>query len=146
LEEVLTEGFDPAQTAVVEGDPGIEPSGTGVSGTATYSEVHPEDVRISVRADAPSLVVVRNVWEPGWVASVDGAPAPVLRADYLLQAVPVPAGSHEIRLIYHEPAVGLGIALSAVAWTVLALAAVAVAAIARRRSTETPGSSPPPGA
>lgn len=145
LEEVLTEGFDPARTAVVEGDPGIEPAGPGVSGTATYSEVRPEDVRISVRADAPSLVVVRNVWEPGWVASVDGAPAPVLRADHLLQAVPVPEGSHEIRLVYREPAIGLGIALSAVAWTVLALAAVTVATIARRRST-TPDSSPPPGA
>ncbi len=145
LEAVLTEGFDPAQTAVVESDPGIESAGTGASGTATYSEVRPEDVRISVRADAPSLVVVRNVWEPGWVASVDGAPAPVLRADYLLQAVAVPEGSHEIRLVYREPAIGLGIALSAVAWTVLALAAVTVAAIARRRAT-TPDSSPLPGA
>ncbi|MEX2406228.1 MAG: YfhO family protein, partial [Actinomycetota bacterium] len=145
LEAVLTEGFDPAETAVVEGDPGIEPNGTGVPGTATYSEVRPEDVRISVRVDAPSLVVVRNVWEPGWAASVDGAPAPVLRADYLLQAVPVPEGSHEIRLIYREPAIGLGIALSAVAWTVLALIAVTVAAIGRRRSRATPGSSPPPG-
>jgi uncharacterized membrane protein YfhO len=92
------------------------------------------------------LVVVRNVWESGWVASVDGAPAPVFRADYLLQAVPVPAGSHEIRLVYREPAVGLGIALSAVAWTVLALAAVGVAAITRRRRPAMPGSSPPPGA
>jgi len=144
LETVLTEGFDPSALAVVEGDPGIEATGTGASGTATYTEVRPEDVRISVRAEAPSLVVVRNVWEPGWVASVDGAPAPVLRADYVLQAVPVPAGSHDVRLVYREPAIGLGIALSAVAWALLALAAVGFAAIARRRPAATPGSSPPP--
>jgi uncharacterized membrane protein YfhO len=90
------------------------------------------------------LVVVRNVWEPGWVASVDGVPAPVLRADYLLQAVPVPAGSHDVRLVYREPAIGLGIALSAVAWILLALASVWVAAITRRRPAARLGSSPPP--
>jgi hypothetical protein len=143
LETVLTEGFDPAETAVLEGDPGIESTGSGAAGTATYSEVVPEDVRISVQADASSLVVVRNVWEPGWVASVDGDPAPVLRVDYLLQAVPVPAGSHDVRLVYREPAIGLGIALSAVAWTLLALAAAGVA-ITRRRPTAKPDSSPPP--
>jgi hypothetical protein len=144
LKTVLAEGFDPAQAAVLEGDPGIEATGAGASGTATYTEVRPEDVRISVRAEAPSLVVVRNAWEPGWVASVDGTPAPVLRADYLLQAVPVPAGNHDVRLVYREPAIGLGIALSAVAWTLFTLAAVAVAATTRRRPTATPGSSPPP--
>jgi hypothetical protein len=146
LDAVLAEGFDPGQSAIVEADPGIDVTGTGASGTATYSEVRPEDVRISVRADAPSLVVVRNVWEPGWAASVDGAPAPVLRADSLLQAVPVPEGSHEIRLVYHEPAIGLGIALSAGAWILFALAAIGVAAVTRcrRATTATPGSSPPP--
>ena len=47
---------------------------------------------------------------------MDGEPAPVLRADYLLQGVPVPAGRHEIRLEYHEPAIGRGIAGSVVVW------------------------------
>jgi membrane protein YfhO len=151
LEAVLTEGFDPAATAVVEGDPGIEPIRPDAPGTATYSELRPEDVRISVRADAPSLVVVRNVWEPGWTATVDGAPAPVLRADYLLQAVPIPEGDHDVRIAYREPTIGLGIALSAVAWALLALAAGVAAAITRRRRatpgpSATPGSSPLPGA
>jgi Bacterial membrane protein YfhO len=149
LEAVLTEGFDPSATAVLEADPGIEPTVPDAPGNATYTEVRPEDVRIAVRANAPSLVVIRNTWEPGWVASVDGHPAPVLRADYLMQAVPVAAGDHQIRLVYREPAIGLGIALSAVAWALLALAAFATATIARRRRATlaaTPGSSPPPGA
>jgi hypothetical protein len=147
-EAVLTEGFDPAATAVVELDPGIEPTLSDAPGTATYTEVRPEDVRIAVRTDAPSLVLVRNTWEQGWVASVDGRPAPVLRADFLLQAIPVPEGDHEIRLLYREPAIGLGIAWSAVAWTLLLVAAVAGATISRRRGATPrpqpmPGSSPP---
>jgi hypothetical protein len=118
FEAVLERGFDPAAEAVVEGDPGIAPAPSGLttSGTATYREVRPDDVRIQVETPADAIVVVRNAWDRGWSATVDGAPAPVLRADYLLQGVPVTAGSHQIRLTYHEPAIGRGLALSALVW------------------------------
>jgi hypothetical protein len=127
LRSVLTRGFDPGAEAIVEGDPGLEPSPAlaaveGVA-TSTYREVRPEDVRLTVDTPTNAIVVVRNAWDRGWSATVDGEPAPVLRADYLLQGVPVPAGRHEIRLEYREPAIGRGIAGSAVVW--LALLALA---------------------
>ena len=88
LAAVLERGFNPAIQAVVEGNPGIG-SSSAAPGTATYRELAPEDLRISVRSAAPSIVVVRNAWDPDWSATVDGSPAPVLRADYLLQGIPV---------------------------------------------------------
>jgi hypothetical protein len=142
LNAVLERGFNPAIEAVVEGDPGIPPApAAAASGSASYEEVQPEDVRIQVDATAPSLVVVRNAWDRGWSATVDGLPVPVLRADYFLQGVPVPEGQHEIRLMYREPAIGRGIRLSALAW--LAFLAIWVAAFvqdrrARRVSDERP--------
>jgi hypothetical protein len=137
LDAVTTPGFDPALTAVVETDPGIVPSAEAraPSGSATYTEVRPEDVRIDVDATTPSLVVVRNAWERGWEATVDGAPVRVLAADAFLQAVPVPAGEHEIRLTYREPAIGRGLAASAVVWAVFVAALVALVAAERRRVT-----------
>ena len=39
---------------------------------------------------------------PGWSATVDGRPAPLLATDYLVQGVAVPAGRHEIRLVYRD--------------------------------------------
>ncbi|HEX5951467.1 MAG TPA: YfhO family protein, partial [Actinomycetota bacterium] len=141
LEAVLERGFDPAATAVVEGDPGVEPvTGDPPPGTARYEEGTPEDVRIAVDAAAPSIVVVRNAWDRGWSATVDGEPAPVLRTDYFLQGVPVPAGEHGVRLVYREPAIGRGLALSAVAW--LAFLAVLGWAIVRSRRDATPPSPP----
>jgi len=141
LEAVLERGFDPAAEAIVEGDSGLPPATLGAaSGSATYEEVRPEDVRISVEATAPSIVVVRNAWDRGWSATVDGDPAPVLRADYFLQGVPVQAGRHEIRLTYREPSIGRGLLLSALVWLGLG---VAMALLWARERRATRSSSPP---
>jgi hypothetical protein len=143
LDAVREVGFDPALTAVVEGDPGITPApvpvpvtlpgGTTAQGTATYYEQQPEHAQIDVQAPGPSMVVVRNTYDPGWSATVDGRPAPILPTDYLLQGVPVAAGSHVVELTYRDPAIWRGLAGSAVAWGGLAVALAACLAVERRR-------------
>jgi hypothetical protein len=134
LHAVLDPEFDPSRRAVAEGTTSLAPSTGGPPGMATYTEAEPEDVRISVEAPAPSLVVVRNAWDRGWSATVDGRPASLLRTDYFLQGVPVPAGNHEVRLVYRDPTIARGLLGSAITWAVLALAtAVAVPLTTRRR-------------
>jgi len=46
------------------------------------------------------------------VASVDGRPAEIIKADYLLRAVAVPAGHHRIEFHYRSKAVRDGLAVS----------------------------------
>ncbi len=140
LEAVLEPGFDPADGAVVESDPGIDPVLGAAVGIATYQESGPEDVLIGVEATAPSLVLVRNSWDEGWSATVDGRPAPVLPADAFVQAVPVAAGSHEVRLRYREPSIARGLALSALAWMGFG-GALAWALVSGRRARD-PGAPP----
>ncbi|MCC6957387.1 MAG: YfhO family protein, partial [Anaerolineales bacterium] len=53
-----------------------------------------------------------EVWYPGWTARLDGAPAPLARANYLFQAVPVPAGQHTLELRYRPLSFYGGAALS----------------------------------
>ena len=110
------------------------PQPGGTAGTATYGETWPEDVAIRAEAMAPSIVVVRNAWAEGWSATVDGTPAPVLRTDYLLQGVPVPPGTHEVRLTYRDPAIGVGLWLSALVWMGWLGAALAASAVIHRRT------------
>src|SRR5207247_1471182 len=134
LEAIRESGFDPATSAVVEGEAGSSGVGRpgGLAGTVNYMEAAPEDVSITASATTPSVVVVRNAWDGGWSATVDGQPAPVLRADYFLQGVPIPAGTHEIRLTYRDPMIGRGLALSALVWLGW-VAALAGAVIVQRR-------------
>ncbi|MGH2595878.1 MAG: hypothetical protein ACRDH7_07935 [Actinomycetota bacterium] len=139
LNGVLTEGFDPARTAYLERDPGIPVTPAAVPGVATYREISPEDVRITVDANSPALVVVRNSFDPGWSATVDGRPAPVLATDYLVQGVAVPAGHHDVRLVYRDDDIARGAAAGAIVWFILLTAIPATFVFHRRRRR--PGSS-----
>jgi uncharacterized membrane protein YfhO len=84
-----------------------------------------------VTATAPSLVVVRNSFDNGWEAKVDGRTVPVLAADYFLQAVAVPRGHHEIELAYRDPKIGEGLAVSTAVWIALAVGALAASVASR---------------
>ena len=140
LDATIEPRFDPARLAVLETDPGIAPSEDGVAGHAVYRELEPEDVRIDVDAPDPSILVVRNAWDEGWSATLDGRPVPLLRVDGFIQGVPVSAGRHEVRLVYREPSIGRGIALSALAWFgLLAVAAVAYVSGRRARASDASG-------
>ena len=133
LHDSLQPGFDPARLAVVEHDPGITQSPRAQPGTATYQELRPEDVVVTVHATAPSIVVVRNNYDPGWSATVDGAPASVLATDEFRQGVAVGAGDHVVRLTFRDPSIGTGLRDSAIVWGLLALAIVAALSHERRR-------------
>ena len=139
LRGVLDPGFDPAQAAFVEQDPGIPMTPNATPGATEYREVTPEDVRITVSSATPALVVVRNSYDAGWSATVDGDPAPLLATDYLVQGVAVAAGTHEIRLVYRDDAVGLGAIIGLVVWFML-VTSIPVALLrerwARRRSDQ----------
>ena len=148
LRTVLPPSFDPGELAVLERDPGIEPSPDAAPGSATYEEDSPERARLSVAATAPSMVVVRTTFDEGWSATVDGVEAPVLPVDGFLQGVAVPAGEHDVVLTYRDEAVTTGVRTGVVAWTALVVAIGAVYAIERRRrrrvSSPRPGDAAPP--
>ena len=68
--------------------------------TTTVSHYEPGKVQIDLSAPAPqgsSLVVSENYY-PGWVATVDGKPARIGRADYTMIGVELPAGARTIEL------------------------------------------------
>jgi hypothetical protein len=141
LDAAIEPRFDPARLAVLETDPGLTQRPHGVAGNAVYHELEPEVVRIDVDAPDPSILVVRNAWDEGWSATVDGGSVPLLRVDGFVQGVAVPEGRHQVRLVYHEPTIRRGIALSALVWFGLLL--VLVMAIVRGRRARTSDASAP---
>jgi hypothetical protein len=52
--------------------------------------------------------VIADALDGDWTASIDGLPAPLIRADLMHRAIWVPPGRHEIRLA-HRPVVALSL-------------------------------------
>ncbi|HYT78683.1 MAG TPA: hypothetical protein VEQ37_05420 [Actinomycetota bacterium] len=127
LTEVMDHNFDPAVHAILESDPGIVPhSSPSGPATAAYRAEGDQAARIEAQAPAPSVVLVRNVYDPGWHATVDGRPGRVMPANYLDQGIPIPAGRHTIVLSYDDPSVGLGLIGSVLALATLLGSALAL--------------------
>jgi hypothetical protein len=57
-------------------------------------------VKIDVAAPEPGIVVLHDLFYPGWEAYVDGIGKPVLRANILFRGVEVPAGHHSISFVF----------------------------------------------
>lgn len=101
------------------------------SGGATTIEVDtPERVVLRTRGDAAGVLVLTDAWYPGWQATLDGAPVPVLRANTAVRAVVVPAGEHVVEMRYRPGSLRLGAALAGLGAVGLA---GALAAAQRRR-------------
>jgi hypothetical protein len=148
LEAVTRPGFDPRDTVVLDraqaARAGVAPSppSEGPAGRARYVPLGPQRARVEVEARVPAVVVVRNGYDPDWRATVDGRPAPLLRADHFLQGVPVGPGRHVVELAYRDPWIGYGLAGSALALALLLGGAAALRARERRRRP--PHSAAPP--
>lgn len=106
--------------------PEATPSDTQIRAT----EAGPGHWKVGVAGGSPALVVVSEANFPGWRATVDGKPAPVLEADGAFLGVAVAAGDHTVELTYHPP----GVAVVGRAITGGTLAALLLAGpITRRR-------------
>ncbi|MBV8750223.1 MAG: YfhO family protein [Candidatus Eremiobacteraeota bacterium] len=91
-----------------------------VSGATITAELH-----------RPGYVMLNDTMLGGWTATVDGAPAPIVEADYLFRAVRLDAGRHRIEFRYAPRAATVGLALSLFGVAVV----VVLVALARRRRT-----------
>jgi len=99
------------------------------------------DVTVDVDTPGPALVRMADLYYPDWVASVDGRDTPILRADYLLRAVAVPAGHHRIAFHFRSPAVRRGLTLSLVSLAV-ALALIGAGLWLARAKAGSPAAPP----
>jgi hypothetical protein len=68
----------------------------------------PSRVVLEARLRQPGLIVLADVFDPGWRLTIDGRPAPVWRANLLMRAAAVSAGAHTLVYSYQPASVRFG--------------------------------------
>lgn len=128
--------FRPAEVIVLEG--GVAETLAGGVGAAKILERSPGLYKVDVDSAGPAFLVLTESHYPGWTVEIDGAPAELLRADHLLQAVRVPAGRHQVTFAYRSKNVSDGFVVA-----LLALLIPVSAELWRRRRKPTSAAPPP---
>ena len=70
------------------------------------------EVVLQTSTPVAAVLVLADMNAPGWRVLVDGRPRPLLTADLVLRAVAIEPGEHEVRFVYGDPAVKLGLILT----------------------------------
>jgi hypothetical protein len=147
--------FDPRTEVVLEktGAPPAEPAaeaGAGATaGTVGVDRYEAERIALSADVAAPGgWLVLSEVFYPGWTASVDGAPAAILRADGVFRAVRLEAGHHTVDFRYQPRSFRDGLRVSGATTAVLCFVLAVIAAPTMRSRLpglrSGPGLAPPP--
>ena len=73
---------------------------TGKAGHAAITTWRTDRVEIDAESETGGMLVLHDLYYPGWIAEIDGKPAPILRADVLFRGVEVPPGRHRVVFRY----------------------------------------------
>lgn len=114
---LLAADFDPATRVLVRADDATPlPAGGGVvAGTVEVLSRAPHAIRLRTTTPREAILVSSEVFYPGWTTRIDGADAPTLEVDTAFRGTVVPAGTHEVEMIYVPRSfhVGLGVSIAA---------------------------------
>jgi hypothetical protein len=123
--------FDPNVTALVDSPLTCEGTDEGEAGEVEIVRDGGNRIKAQVRGGG-GLLIFSEVNYPGWRAVVDGEPASLVRANYLLRALCVPAGDHHVELVYDPPLLKVGLLVTAFALVLVVGAFWRLAARSRR--------------
>lgn len=137
IAQMSAASFDPMTEAVVEaGSVTQVPSHQLAPVPASIEMYQDDEVVIRTTTSAPGTLVLADAFYPGWVADLDGKPAPIYATDLALRGVIVPAGTHTIVMRYEPASVvlgALGVPAGAGIWVIGGWGAPAGLRLIRRR-------------
>lgn len=86
------------------------------------TKYEPNNMTYTVSSTKGGVVVFSEVYYPGWTATIDGQPAELGRVNYILRALNVKAGKHEVVLDFHPTSISTTETIAYAALIVLLLA------------------------
>ena len=97
------------------------------SEVVTFTVDDPRHVAMTAVLRSPGLVVLADVYYPGWTLTVDGRPAEILRTNRAMRGATLPEGTHHLDFRFEPISFRIGMAVSTIGF--IALAAMGVWAV-----------------
>ena len=107
--------------------------GSSESSSVELTAYEANRLAYKVRSQEGGVVVFSEIYYPGWTCTIDGNPTPIVRANYVLRAVNVPAGEHEVVMTFDPQTVHVTEAIAYAALAVLGLMLIILLAVSIRR-------------
>ncbi|HAC23919.1 MAG TPA: hypothetical protein DCE81_03285, partial [Cytophagales bacterium] len=102
--------------------------------TVSLLEQRPNYLKYETQAATGGVVVFSEIYYPeGWVATINGEPATIIRANYVLRALEVPAGKQSIEFRFEPRAYTIGNRVTQASSWLLVLLLAAVLGVSSRR-------------
>ena len=73
--------------------------------TVEITAYQPNNLKYTAESKNGGVLVFSEIYYPGWTATVDGAPVEIGRVDYILRAINLKPGKHEVVLDFHPQSV-----------------------------------------
>lgn len=87
----------------------LQSTATDSTGVIHFLEKKPYWQKYESQSAKDGLAVFSEIYYPeGWTATIDGKEVPILRANYVLRALEVPAGSHTIEFLFQPKSYVIG--------------------------------------
>lgn len=131
IDEQLTrlQAMDLAREALVDNGPVLDGSEAPSPARVTHQAAN--RIVVETNLAAPGLLVLSEIWYPGWQARDNGRPVSIVRTDAILRGVYLDAGQHRVEFSYRPWTVYAGVSVSLV--TTAGLLAYAAWACLRQR-------------
>ena len=122
-------GLNPSKTAVVDKrfEAVVKPMVSDSTATIRLVAYEPNYLKYEVDSKTGGTIVFSEIYYPGWRSSIDGQEVPHGRANYILRAMNVPAGKHEVEFSFDPVSLHVTENIATIALGLLALAALAMA-------------------
>ena len=85
------------------------------SGTVAFKSYSPKQLVFDANDSAPSVLLLNDKYDPNWHVTVDGQPAELLRCNFIMRGVHLPAGPHQVVFQFILPNKPLYVTLAAIA-------------------------------
>ena len=101
--------------------------------TVTIKDYEPNQLTYEVNSGKGGVLVFSEIYYPGWTATIDGEPAELGRVDYILRALQVKPGKHEVVLSFFPKSVDITETIAYTAYAILLLVLIGTAVMYWRK-------------